>query len=231
MNDLEFMKLRLGALYTFDEEGRLLQVNEPNGRQAPRFHLGRTSVGHVCRFRADLDAGLVETLTKTCRSEIVSDVLPQVPSNVEQYLRLLTASSRVKHQSAGPAYRFPLELPETEGVIRVTAENAIVLAGHLEEWIDDPPTCQPMIGRVVAGHVVSLCASVRITPGIHEAGVETHPMFRGKGYAAEAVAAWAAAVRTERARPVYSTSWDNKASQAVARKLGLIRFGIDFHVT
>ena len=58
MNDLEFMNLRIEALYTSDEEGRLLQVNEPNGGQAPRFHLGRTSVGHVCRFRTDLDAGL-----------------------------------------------------------------------------------------------------------------------------------------------------------------------------
>jgi hypothetical protein len=92
VNDLEFMKLRLGALYTSDQEGRLLQVNEPNGRQAPRFYLGRTSVGHVCRFRADLDTGLVETLTEICRSEIVSDVLPQVPSNLERYLKLLTAS-------------------------------------------------------------------------------------------------------------------------------------------
>ena len=59
----------------------------------------------------------------------------------------------------------------------MNAENAMVLAEYLEEWIDDPPTCQHMIGRVVAGHVVSLCASVRITPGIHEAGVETHPCF------------------------------------------------------
>ena len=225
------MKLRIEALYTSDEEGRLLQVNEPNGQPAPRFHLGRTSVGYVCRFRADLDAGLVETLTEICRSETVGDVLPQAPSNQERYLSLLIASSPVEHQSAGPAYRFPLELPKIDAGIRVTAENAKVLEKHFEEWIEDPPTCQPMIGLVVDGHVVSLCASVRITPGVHEAGVETHPMFRGKGYAPLAVAAWAAAVRIEGANPVYSTSWENTASQAVARKLDQIRFGLDFNVT
>jgi len=31
--------------------------------------------------------------------------------------------------------------------------------------------------------------------------------------------------------PVYSTSWENAASQAVARKLGLTMYAADFHIT
>jgi predicted GNAT family acetyltransferase len=61
--------------------------------------------------------------------------------------------------------------------------------------------------------------------------VETLPRSRGRGHAANAVAAWANAVRKTGAVPLYSTSWDNVASQSVAAKLGLSPFGADFHVT
>jgi hypothetical protein len=31
--------------------------------------------------------------------------------------------------------------------------------------------------------------------------------------------------------PLYSTSWQNQASLALARKLGLIQYGADLHIT
>ena len=46
-------------------------------------------------------------------------------------------------------------------------------------------------------------------------------------HAAAVVAAWAAAVRASGRLPLYSTSWDNVASQGVARKLGLVLYGAD----
>jgi hypothetical protein len=45
------------------------------------------------------------------------------------------------------------------------------------------------------------------------------------------VAAWARAIRESGGEPLYSTSWDNKASRGVARKLGLLLYGEDLHLS
>ena len=81
------------------------------------------------------------------------------------------------------------------------------------------------------GKTVSVCCSVRMTPQAHEAGVETHPAFRGRGYAARAVAAWAKTVYEMARVPLYSTSWENEPSRTLAKKLGLIQYGVDLHIT
>jgi predicted GNAT family acetyltransferase len=72
---------------------------------------------------------------------------------------------------------------------------------------------------------VSVCFSSRIGPLSMAAGVFTLLEHRGRGYAAIATAAWGAAVRMTGRIPVYGTSWDNLASQGVARRLGLIMHG------
>ena len=93
------------------------------------------------------------------------------------------------------------------------------------------PDWQPFLAIVEAGRAVSVCRSVRITGEAHEAGVETLPEFRGKGYAKDTVAAWARSVQSMGAMPLYSTSWENTASQAVVKKLHLVQYGADFHIT
>jgi predicted GNAT family acetyltransferase len=57
--------------------------------------------------------------------------------------------------------------------------------------------------------------------------VETLEGYRGRGYAPMVVAAWARAVRETGRIPLYSTSRNNRASEAVARKLGLVQYGSD----
>jgi RimJ/RimL family protein N-acetyltransferase len=64
---------------------------------------------------------------------------------------------------------------------------------------------------------------VRFPGDTTEAGVETHPAFRGRGHAVAVTAAWAQAVRALGMFSLYSTSWHNRPSQRVAAKLGLIR--------
>lgn len=61
--------------------------------------------------------------------------------------------------------------------------------------------------------------------------METHSDFRGRGYAARAVNTWARLVREMDRVLLYSTSWENTSSRALARSLGLIQFGSELHVT
>ncbi len=96
---------------------------------------------------------------------------------------------------------------------------------------EELPDWQPFLALVEENRAVSVCRSVRITPDAHEAGVETLPEFRGRGYAKDMVAGWARAVQSLGALPLYSTSWDNTASQAIAKKLHMKLYGADFHVT
>jgi RimJ/RimL family protein N-acetyltransferase len=49
---------------------------------------------------------------------------------------------------------------------------------------------EPCFAKLLDGKAVSICFSSRIAVEYNEVGVETLPDFRGKGYAAEAVAAW-----------------------------------------
>jgi predicted GNAT family acetyltransferase len=81
------------------------------------------------------------------------------------------------------------------------------------------------------GEVVSVCHSARLSSRAAEAGVETLAPFRGHGHASRAVAAWAIAIREMGRVPLYSTSWDNAASQGVARRLALRLYGVDFSIT
>jgi hypothetical protein len=83
---------------------------------------------------------------------------------------------------------------------------------------------------IQGGRAVSVCCSVRVSDRAHEAGVETHAGFRGRGHAGAAVTVWADLVRKLDRIPFYSTSWKNDASRAVARKLGLDQFGSDLGI-
>ena len=107
--------------------------------------------------------------------------------------------------------------------------HAKLLEFGFSDWIEELDHIQPCMGVLEEGRVVSICCSVRKSSKGEEAGVDTLASYRGKGYAAHAVTGWAQAVKTKGRIPFYSTSWDNRASQRVGQKLGLIPFGTDFN--
>jgi RimJ/RimL family protein N-acetyltransferase len=213
------MRLHVEALYRHDARGRIASSNEWRPAPAPRFHLGRTSEGLVRRFRTDLPDALCAELEALAADE-------------SALARALAAHAPVERVWTGPAYALPAHATPVAhaSVVAIDASNADLLRGGFEAWLDDVPHRRPFLAVLDGGRAVALCASVRISAAAHEAGVETLPAFRGRGYAVAAVAAWAEAVRRAGALPLYSTSSDNLASRRVAAKLAAREIGSDFHV-
>ena len=232
--DLELMNIHVHTLFTHNNESRLLFVNEPDSAEmpAPRLFLGRTREGNAWRFRDDLPGKLCEELDALCLNEPpVSSEVMEPPRHLETYVRLLESSAPVQNVSNGLAYHFTKYEMPSNGLTAVTEENPQVLQGGFEKLIEELPAWQPFVALVKENRAVSVCRSVRITSEAHEAGVETLPEFRGNGYAKDTVSEWARLVRKAGAIPLYSTSWENLASQAVARKLRLKCYGVTFDIT
>jgi hypothetical protein len=223
------MDIHVKALFSLDPSGRMVQVNEPFFNTAPRFFLGRTAKGCIWKFRFDVDDQLAKDLESECRNEHGNEL--RLPSGSQRYEDLLARSVPVQKRWGGPAYHFPNELPMSSGLVPITAENIDLLRPYLVDWLGDILLRPCAIAFVTEGCAVSVCCSVRTTETADEAGVETAKEFRGRGYAAQVVAAWANLVRCSGRIPLYSTSWHNTASQAVARKLKLQQYGTDYQLT
>ena len=238
ISDLHLLEIQADALFTHDSRGRIGYVNEPDGDRAPRFFFGRTKEGNLWRFRDDLTDDTVRQLDRLAADEPVDDDLRAEPRNLGAFLEVLRADRADPSTYAGPAFRFPDELPPlpaSANVTRLTRENSHVLQGlgwdldasTLENSAQEFEARGPFMVVIVDGAAVSACFCARLTTRAAEAGVETAEASRGRGYAPAVVAAWAHAVRAMGRIPLYSTSWDNLASQTVARKLGLVQYGTD----
>lgn len=224
---MELMRARFRAHYRFDERGRMVALNQWDGGEAPRFYLGRSTGGAIWGFGASVSDELAVALGALAASAQESDAGPREPAQAAAYERLLAP---VKRRWAGPAYRFPADVSHRSAAVPISADNADLLSGALADWLPDIPHRHPFMAAVEDGRAVAVCASVRISDTVHEAGVETLPRYRRRGHATDAVAGWAAAVRAMGAEPVYSTSWSNPASLAVARRLRLVPIGVDFNL-
>jgi RimJ/RimL family protein N-acetyltransferase len=227
----ELIRIQAAVLFRHNSEGRLVSVNEPDGARAPRFFLGRTAQGSEWRFRDDLSEVVCRELESLCASEPLGEEYLVAPHGSTAYEQALAQEAPVQRVWAGPAYRFPAELPAASGTVVVKHTNAEILLPQLAPWLDDVALGRLIVARVHEGVAVSVCASVRENDVAHEAGVETVAELRGRGFAMQAVAGWAAAIRAMGRIPLYSTSWQNTASQALASKLGLVRYGTDLHIT
>jgi GNAT superfamily N-acetyltransferase len=209
------------TLIDTDERGRL------RGRE-PHFYVLRTSDRVACHCHRDLPTTAISDLEALLARERGR------PSawarDYAGYLAALSKVAPVRAVRAGPLYHAP-DVPLSDAAVtRVVVDNANLLRGGLDEWLPDVAAGLPMLAAIEDGRAVSLCTSVRATATAHTAGVETLPAYRGRGLAVKAVAAWAVAVHATGATPFYATTFDNIASQGVARRLGLELLGAEFSV-
>ena len=231
---MELMRLHVEALFTRDGAGRLLAVNDAAAASAPLFFLGRTVQGNAWWFRHDIGPAVAHELRALCKSLPADWSIERGAEDADAFIECLTREAPVQRLWSGPAYCFPRDLsaPSADAhVLDVTPENVDVLSPYLEGWRDDVARGVPMAVALESAKAVSICCSVRLHPQAHEAGVETHPDFRGRGHAARATAAWARLVLEMDRIPLYSTSWENGSSRALANKLGLAQYGADLHIT
>lgn len=230
-SDLDMMAMQMQTLFRMDERGQLMAVNEPGAPLAPRFFLGRTRQGNLWRFRHDLPADLVAELDRLCRAEPLAADLSAPPVGYAAMRAVLEERAPITEEYRGPCYRFPDELPDLPGAVELTEGNAGALP---PEWMwlrQARAQYAPAAVVLEGGRAVAVCFCSRIGSHACEAGLETLPEAQRRGYGAAVTSLWAQLVRARDLTPLYSTSWDNQASQGVARRLGLVMYGEDFSLT
>ena len=239
LDDARLLAIQVETLFRVGEDGRLLAVNEAGGPRpedppAPRFFLGRSRLGNVAGYRHDLPTDTVRELRRLVAGEpIPPDIDGKPPERYDELKAVLPVHGEIRGEWRGPAYRFPEGDPGRSGlpVVAIDAGNAALLDGPFGWARPLLPEIRPCLAVVRGGAAVAVCHSSRRSALAAEAGVETLPGFRGRGYGAAVVAAWARAVRREGLLPLYSTSWDNDASRGLAARLGLVLYAEDWQIT
>jgi hypothetical protein len=222
--------MQIETLFTLDEQGRPLAHNGPQGARAPRFFLSRTATEQICCFRADVPASTSARLRRLAAEAPGTAADPPDAAWVRALRAALAADAPVQSWYAGPCYYASAPVADHGETVQVHAGNAALLrsfpdiARELQEQ-------RPCFAVVEEGRAVAVCYSSRRGTRAAEAGVNTLPAFRRRGLAAAVTAAWARAIAAEGLLPLYSTSWENTASQGVARALGLRFYTAELHLT
>jgi RimJ/RimL family protein N-acetyltransferase len=229
-SDLELIQMQAQALFVHDKNGRLLRINERNNPDpAARFLLSRSKSGNLWRTRYDLPADLTAELERLAAAEPVVSDFTEPPRYAGEYVRLLQEHAPMISTGAGPNYYLPSNQPHD--AVMITSENVALLEAHFDWLLTTLANYAPVAATIVNGKAVAVCFCSRITPKVAEAGVYTEASYRGHGCATNAVRGWVTAVRATGRQPLYSTSWANLASQAIARKLGGILYGANYNIT
>ncbi len=231
MTSLTLLQAHVRVLYRLRDDGALVESNEASPSEAPRVFVGRSRGGVVCHLRTDVAPTLAADLRR------IAGRLPAFPEPAEDakvYADLeaaVGAESPVRHRWFGPAFEFAEPpRPAHPDVVEVTTDRG-GFVGPFEDFRTDLDHHRPFFGIVRAGAVVAGGFTARAVEDAAEAGVNTNVEYRGQGFGAAVVNAWRLAVERSGRTPLYSTSYDNTSSRAVARRLGLRQYAETFALT
>lgn len=218
MTDSQLMTMHIDVLYQQTAVGKLTVINEPPFEEAPLLFLGLTKEGVIQKYSEHVDDLLKKRLKDVIaneKDELLVGLINQIAKRVGLH-----------GFTMGPTYVFPKVTAVDEQVVIVTDETKELLKEDFRFTFLDFQVKQPCAVIVEDGKVVSLCCSARQSNEAAEASVYTASKYRGKGYAGAVTKAWAQQVQALGKTALYSTTWDNFASQGVTRKLGLRQYGV-----
>jgi len=219
-------------MFVLDGRGRIGSSPEPNVPPAPLFALIRGVSSCAWAVRADIPETVAAEVARLARQEHplerpIEDLQNPhaAPAHADVYLALLGGQI-----NSGPAFTFPDRIAHSSDVALI--DELEMLERYFRGWVaDEIPWRAPIVAVMDGGYPVSVCfCATRSSENSVEAGLETAAAFRGRGFAPRVTAAWASAIRDSGRIPLYSTSWSNDASRAVARKLGLKQYATDFTI-
>lgn len=221
--------LHLRTLFVFNDEGRIVSTREPGATPGPLFGFIRSATSCAWAIRADVPNDLADELARLAREEPPASNLRDAPVHAPRYIALLAGrigpvGVTKTRQSDGPAFEFPRSLASLSDIAVV--EHEALLQNNFKGWVPGEIAAgrAPVMAIIEDGQPVSIYFCARLSDAATEAGLETAEAYRGRGYGPRVTAAWAMAIRASGRIPLYSTSWTNNASLAVARKVGLAAY-------
>lgn len=226
--DLDLLRLEMDTLWGDDVYDR------PRPHPLVAIAIAVAGGGQAVRFGPTAPRDMRRTTFPEFPPDAGGDSRP--PTLLERY-RASLASLEPMRLEGGPSYLFSGEgFPPSSPTLKVRTSiedvPASLEAARPEPWWEPREWADLLAGRLgpwavgtVDGRVVALCHTSVASPAAAEAGVWTHPEMRGRGFAPVVTAVWARVAGTRFDTLFYSTSLDNAASQAVARKLALRPLG------
>jgi GNAT superfamily N-acetyltransferase len=219
MDELALLQVELDALWVTDDDGALLHCRTAAREPSPLLVVGAGAAGLAWATSVDVPAAAHDSIATLLEGEPAPEGAGWAPARAAGLLAVVGQIADLAPPHGGPSFVVPGPLAGPAAVdLRTSTTTAVSwLRGRMPER--DRHLTAPWVAAVVDGQVAAVCETARSTPAAVEAGVWTYPAHRRRGLGAAVTAAWSALV-TERTA-LYSTSWDNLASQGVARRLGL----------
>ncbi len=238
--DTELLRIELDTLWAIDARGRLLHVRGDPSRSAPTFVIGTAGDEWISASRFDVADDAAASL-----SAFAAKMPPSPDRSFPDAARLrcqelLDTIPGAFVVGVGLGFLLPDDVAFDSGADIVTSDATPAIRKSLrtpgearwqpDEWaslIDG--RLGPWAMAVIDDAVVSICHCARLTAVAAEAGVWTHPDFRGQRHAAAVTAAWAPLLRPRLRHIFYSTSAENTASRRVAARLSAREIGWIWH--
>ena len=234
MNARDRLAVQFVTAFVTSASGRIRCSNDPDRSAAPLFWLAGSEDGNVFGVRADVGDGVADEVRALAATEPPFAPPNEEPRNLARYVALLTREGVMPTYTPGVIYELPNGLPAPAGMVTVSSENGE--GGALETWLtangmpdglremgfhDASEFWPPWCAALFHGQPVAVCFAARLSDLGADAGVATAKNFRGRGFAAAAVAGWSRMKALQSRALFYSTDRANRSSQRVAARLGL----------